>query len=172
MLSRRFMPPENAALSLQPPEEGQVLPCGQLGIDGQVLGDQADVPPGLDVARPHLLAGDGDRARVGGDQPGDHRDRGGLAGAVGPEQPVGLARGYVEGDPVDGGQVTEPAHQLGDLQHVVVRGLGWIDGLGAGAGHARMLGVLASPAVVRFVMRIPGQMSSDTMIEVVVSRDQ
>jgi len=34
-----------------------------------------------------------------------------------------------------------------------------------------MLGVLASPAVVRFVMRIPGQMSSDTMVEVVVSRD-
>ena len=75
-----------AAQAVQGAEQQQVAACAQVVVQGQVLRHQADVAAcGGGVAR-LVLAGDAHRAAVGRGEAGHHRQRGALAGAVGPEQ--------------------------------------------------------------------------------------
>ena len=87
---------------LEPAEEAQVLASREVGVDGQVLGHVADGGLGLGGVDVDRLPGHGDLAAVALEQAADHRDGGGLAGAVGTQQAVGLAAGDVEADAVDG----------------------------------------------------------------------
>ena len=102
---------------LEAPEEAQVLAGGQVRVDGQVLGHVAD--GGLGVGRPdvHRPAGHDDLAAVAPEQAADHRDGGGLAGAVGPEQAVGLAGGDLEADAVDGGPLAVALAKVAADEH-------------------------------------------------------
>ena len=84
------------------PKKREVLAGGQVRVDGQVLGDVADGGLGVgraDVDRP---AGHDDLPAVTPEEAADHRDGGGLAGAVRAEQAVGLAGRDLEADAVDG----------------------------------------------------------------------
>src|SRR5690606_14733987 len=114
---RGALPELGAAEAVEPPEEQEVLPRGELGVDRELLRDEAEQPLRLDLARAHPAPGDPHLAVVGGEQPGDHRDRRRLARPVGTEQPVGLPRRDVERHAADGGEVTEPADESGDLEH-------------------------------------------------------
>ena len=63
------------------------------------------------------------RSSSGGrQQRAEHADGGGLAGAVGPQEPIDLALANVEVEAVDGGHTVEAAHQTlgGDRGRVVV----------------------------------------------------
>ena len=82
-----------AGQAVHPPPEAQVLQPAQVRVEGDVLGHVADGR--LDLARVVVKGdpGNGHLATVAAQQPADHRDGGGLAGAVGPEQPVGLPPG-------------------------------------------------------------------------------
>src|ERR687892_53989 len=93
---------EQAALQpLQPAEEAQVLVCRQVVVEGHVLGDEADGRLGVRGLGAHRPPSDGHLAGVTGQQAAHHRDRGGLAGPVGPQKPVRLAAGDVEAHAVD-----------------------------------------------------------------------
>ena len=62
-------------------EEGEVLHRGEIRVEGEVLGNEADRRLGLERAA--LEAVDGDLSFVGDGQAAEHGDGGGLAGAVG-----------------------------------------------------------------------------------------
>ena len=69
-------------------EHGEnVLLDGEPAKDGGLLRQIADAEPRAAIHRQlgHVAAVDADRAFVGGDQPGDHVEHGGLAGAVRPQ---------------------------------------------------------------------------------------
>ena len=88
-------------------EERHVLGRRQVGVDGQVLGHQPDVGLGSNGSGGHHLTVDPHLSPVELEQPGDHRNRGGLAGAVGTQQPVSLTRSDVKGGAVDRLQIAE-----------------------------------------------------------------
>jgi hypothetical protein len=69
-----------------------------------------------------LETGDLGLARVGLQQSGDHRDGGGLAGAVGPEQPVGLPGRDANVDTLHRDEVVEGLAQPGGVQNGIVSG--------------------------------------------------
>src|SRR5690606_34586084 len=72
-----------------------------------------------DAVRRHAgerYAVEDDRAGVGPDQPGDLVEDGGLAGAIGTDQPDDLALGDVEGDIVGGHQAAEALAQAAHLE--------------------------------------------------------
>ena len=99
--------------SVQPGHQLEVLPRGQVGCHGGLLGRDAD----------HLLDGE----RVGGDvvthdrsrptgrsqEAAEHLDRRGLAGTVRPEQREQLAGAHREVESGDGDVVAEPLRQAG-----------------------------------------------------------
>ena len=97
---------------LQSAEEAQVLACREVRVDGQVLGHVADERLGVGGLDRHRQPGHGDAAAVAFEQAADHRDARGLAGAVGPEEAVGLAAIDVEADAVDCGDVLEALVQV------------------------------------------------------------
>src|SRR5690606_19318366 len=99
------------AQPLETTEEAEILARGELGVDREVLRDEADAAPDGHVLGSDRLARDGDRSGVGADEPGDHGDRRGLAGAVGTEQTVGLTRSNVERDAVDRRQLPEASDE-------------------------------------------------------------
>jgi hypothetical protein len=89
----------------------QVLAPGEVRVDRGVLAGEADAPPhgvGLahHVATEHLGA-----ARVGVQDGGQHPNRRGLAGAVGPEQTEHRAFRHLEVDAVEGRQVAVALRQ-------------------------------------------------------------
>jgi len=75
---------------IEPAEEGQVLPCGQVGIEGHVLGHVSNLGLGRCGRRTDRRPADGDFAGVCGQQAANQTDGRGLAGAVRAEQTVGL----------------------------------------------------------------------------------
>jgi hypothetical protein len=80
--------------------EAEVLVDGEVADQGRVLVDRGQPPgPGLGRAvQLHRLAVDRDRAAVVAEHAGEDLDQGRLAGAVGPEQGVHLARGHRQVD--------------------------------------------------------------------------
>ena len=91
---------------VEPSDHDQVLPPGQVLVNGRVLAGQPDrsahtLRVGCDVDPVH----DGP-AGVGCEQRGQDAHRGGLPGAVGPEQPEHAARGDVEVHPVKSPHLT------------------------------------------------------------------
>ena len=90
-----------AGQAVEAAEELQVLAGGQVVVEGELLGHQPDGGLGADRARRHRQAGDDHLASVALEQAAQHRDGGRLARAVRAEQPVGLAPGDLEADPVD-----------------------------------------------------------------------
>ena len=125
------LPPE----PLEAAEEAQVLAGGQVRVDGQVLGHVADGGLGVGRADVDRLAGHDDLAAVAPEQAADHRDGGGLAGAVGPEQAVGLAGGDLEADAVDGGPLAVALAEVATDEDRRSRGDGRT--LGCGQRHLR-----------------------------------
>lgn len=67
----------------------------------------------------HPMAGYRNVAAGGGEEPGDHADGGGLAGAVGSEQAETLAFRHVEADPVYGRFPIERFPQILNLNHAI-----------------------------------------------------
>ena len=113
--------------ALEPAEEAQVLASRQVRVDRQVLGHVADGGLGIggvDVDRPAV---DDDLAAVAPEKPADHRDSGGLAGAVRTQQAVGLAGRDREADAGDSGSVAEALPQVAALEK------------GRGPGHRTVL---------------------------------
>jgi hypothetical protein len=98
----------------------------QVGVHEQVL-SHAEARGQIDIGRGevhapehagavprHLLAEHGDPAGAGREQPEDHGDRAGLAGAIRAEQRRGRARRHLEAEVVDGDHV---AVALGQVLH-------------------------------------------------------
>ena len=80
----------------------EVLPAGQVGVEAGALDEAGDAVQHADAGVGPGLVEDPDRAGVGPDQAEEHPQERRLAGAVGPEDPVDLARGHADGDVVDG----------------------------------------------------------------------
>ena len=89
--------------------KSQVLAHAQVLVEREALGHVADAPAQRLGLAGHAQAEHRRRAAARREQPAEHADRGGLAGAVGPEEAVdGLARD-LEVDVVDGGERAEAA---------------------------------------------------------------
>src|SRR5215216_3023865 len=84
--------------AVQLPVELEVLLGGQVGVQGRLLEDQADVAPDLVALAGHVEAGHRGRPGGGVDERAQDLDGGRLAGPVGPEEPEGLAGGHVQVD--------------------------------------------------------------------------
>jgi hypothetical protein len=116
------------------PGEAEVLGHGEVADQGRVLVDGGQAPPaGLGgAAQQHRLAVDGDGAAVAGQHPGEDLDQGRLAGPVGPEQGVDLARGHRQVDRPQGDHRAERLGHGGRLQerlgHRRDRGRGYSPG--------------------------------------------
>src|SRR6266511_4081423 len=91
--------------------EAQVLLGGEVVVQGGVLEDQADAPPHLGLALDHVEAGHAGAPRARPQQRAQHRDGGRLAGAVGPQEPEGLAGRDAEAHAADGLDLVEPLDQ-------------------------------------------------------------
>ena len=76
--------------------EAQELAGGELLVDERPVGDEAERRLRRLGRRRQVVAVDEDPAGGGLEQPGDHPDRRGLAGAVGAEEAVDLPRRHVE----------------------------------------------------------------------------
>jgi hypothetical protein len=107
-----------AAQPVELAEEGQVLDGGEVGVQRQVLGDVADRRLGLQG--PADEAVDGDLSLVGDGEAAQHGDGRGLPGAVGPEQPVALARRNGEGHALDRLAVAVALAQALTAQHCLL----------------------------------------------------
>ncbi len=116
----------------QPPDEGEVLPPGQRGLDRGVLAGEADDAAHRDRLLDHVVAGHPDDAGVGPDEGGDGADEGGLARAVGPEQGDELAGLDGQVEAVEG---LDGAEALGQAAGVDGGGHGGPPGVGAGVGR-------------------------------------
>jgi hypothetical protein len=92
-------------------EESQVLFAGQVGIDSQILRDEADGRAAPCRSGGYRLPGNRDRAVVGFEKTTDNGDRGGLPGSVGAEQAKRLPCRDGEADAVDRGQIAESLDQ-------------------------------------------------------------
>ena len=87
----------------------QVLPGGQEVVQRRVLGQHAGEAAYLVPVGEGVQAGDADLAAVGGEQPVDHPEQGGLARTVVAEEADDLALLDIQRERVDGDQVTETA---------------------------------------------------------------
>jgi hypothetical protein len=83
-------------------EHDQVLPAGQQGIDGGVLGGQADPPPHLCPLRPDVEPRHRGLTLVGLGKGGEDAHCGGLARSVGAQHRGGGARRDLEVYAVEG----------------------------------------------------------------------
>src|SRR5450759_2706160 len=88
-------------------EEPQVFHRREAVIQDELLGDEADVPPGLGGLAHDVVTGDLGRTRRRARQRAEHPDGGRLAGAVRPEEPEDLTLWDVEADLVDGFELAE-----------------------------------------------------------------
>jgi len=98
-----------------PAKKYDVLQRREQRVEGELLRHVSHFPPGRGRVFPDVEALDAHRA--GGDlqQPGDHLDGRGLAGAVGAEKTHDLPAGHVEGDALDGLEAAEVLAQVADL---------------------------------------------------------
>jgi hypothetical protein len=93
------------------PGQPEVLTAGQVGIDRRILAGEADpVADAVGVAD-HVVAEDLRVPAVGWEDGCQDPDRGGLAGAVGPEQPEHGTGRHLEVDAVEGDHVAEALDQ-------------------------------------------------------------
>ena len=93
-----------AAQAVQAAEEAQVLPRGQILVQGQVLWHQADGAAGGERVARQIVTGHARAAPAGRDHAAHHRDGRGLAGAVGSEQAEDLALLDVQVEGTDSAQ--------------------------------------------------------------------
>src|SRR5262249_13158281 len=94
------------ALRVHAPEAadaGEAFDRRELVVEQRLVRHPGDHALGRRRVGERVDAEDLDRARVGGEQADDHAQRGGLAGAVGAEQPVELARADRQVEIGDGG---------------------------------------------------------------------
>ena len=84
------------------PEEHEVVDCGQLRVEGELLWTDADDLSYLVALPRDGVAADGDVAVVGLENGGEHSDGRGLASSVRSEQAEYLLGADGEGDVVDG----------------------------------------------------------------------
>ena len=80
----------------------QVLPTGQVLVDRRVLAGQSDQRPHQRRLLQHVVPEHPGRTTVGPEDGGQDPHGGGLAGAVGAEEPEDGAFGHGEADPVEG----------------------------------------------------------------------
>ncbi len=99
-------------------EEAEVLRPGEVGVDGQLLGDEAYLRLALRGVGPDPVARHRDSAGVGLEQPANHRDGGGLPGPVGAQQAISLPLLDLESDIVDRSQPVELLDQAFDRQNL------------------------------------------------------
>ena len=92
-------------------DQREVLAAGEVLVDGGVLAGEADARPHLLRVLAHVDAEHPGGAAVGLEQRGEHAHDGGLARAVGPEQPEHAALGDLERDALDRLEVAEALHQ-------------------------------------------------------------
>src|SRR5215216_1736467 len=104
--------------TVQPVQDGveaQVLLTCEVVVQGHFLKDEPDVRTDLVTGAQDVVTGDPGEPVGGVEQRAQHRDRGGLAGAVGSEEAEQLTRFDRERDAIDGGEVTEPLDEAVDL---------------------------------------------------------
>ena len=92
-------------------DEGKVLAPGQVLVDGRVLPGEADRRPHPLGVLPYVDAEHPGAPRVGAQQRRQHPHRGGLARAVGSEQPEHLALRDLQRDPLHRFERAEALHQ-------------------------------------------------------------
>jgi hypothetical protein len=98
--------------------EAQVLLGGELLVEGLLLEDQADATTHLVALLHDVVAGHPGAAAGGVANGAQHLDRGGLPGAVGPQEAVGLAGLDAEIDALDGlDELIAPSVGLGEPVH-------------------------------------------------------
>jgi hypothetical protein len=99
---------------VEPAEQDQVLAAAEDLVDGGVLAEQPDAVADLGGLADHVEAGHPGPAAVGPQQGGQDPHRGGLAGAVGPEEPADRAFGDGQVEAVQGvGRAVALAQALG-----------------------------------------------------------
>jgi hypothetical protein len=101
------LPQLAAGEPVQRAPERQVVAGGQVLVDRDLLRHHPEVALDRRRLEPDVAAVHQDPAAVGLENPRDHAQRRGLAGAVGAEQAEDLAVPDLEGDVVDGNQVAE-----------------------------------------------------------------
>src|SRR5208282_4904724 len=89
----------------------------ELFIEGHLLGDQAEEAFGAARGFPEVVFSKRHGALVGPEQAGDHRDGGGLAGAVGAEKAEQLAARDLEGDAIHRAELAESFGQALHADH-------------------------------------------------------
>jgi hypothetical protein len=98
-----------------------VLPAGEVVVDRGVLAGQPDAGPHLLRMLADVDAGDAGASGVGWEQGGQYPDEGGLAGAVGAQQPVDGAGRDGEAEAVERPNLTlEHLDQVLDLDDRIV----------------------------------------------------
>jgi len=108
--------------ALQP----QQLTPGLLRVEGCILEGGTDPEPHVTRLRADVEPGHGRPTGGGGHQGAQHSDRGGLPGAVGPEEPVDLSAADLEVDLVDGDELVERADQRLGPDGGVAHGHSWV----------------------------------------------
>ena len=103
--------------AVQTTPEAKVFPSAELLVQGQVLGNQTQQAFGRPRRLPQIVVLDAHRALVRPQEPRDHADRRGLAGAVGAQQAEQLALRNREGNAVHGLQRAKPLGQVFDGNH-------------------------------------------------------
>ena len=93
-------------------DEGQVLGSGQAAKESQTLGYDADLAFNVDDLVLEVEPQNFNSARGRSQQPGQHLDGGGLAGAVGAEKTEELSGGDAEVHILHGDKVSEAASQI------------------------------------------------------------
>ena len=83
-------------------DEFEILERRQLVVDHRLVGEPRHQPLGGDRIGQRVDAVDRDRAGVRLQQPDHHAERGGLAGAVGPEERIELAGAHRQVETIDG----------------------------------------------------------------------
>jgi hypothetical protein len=113
-LARERLPVRDA---VQPRREFEVLPHREPREQVRLVGHEPELALCRERVRREVDAVDGDRARVGLEDPRDAAQRRGLARAVRTDEPEHLARAHLEAHRVDGDAVFEALGQLPDHEH-------------------------------------------------------
>jgi hypothetical protein len=125
------------AHAVQAREEDEVLETGDAQVERAVAGrDETDAAASGAAAA--VGAEDADAAAARVDEPAQHAQQRGLAGAVGAEQGVDLAGPCCQVDALQGLALAEAAHEAADL-----------DGAGRLTGHVAIVGTSGAHAPVR-----------------------
>jgi hypothetical protein len=93
-------------------DEGQVLGSGQAAKQSQTFGYDADLAFNVDDLALEVEPQNFNSARGRSQQPGEHLDGGGLAGAIGAEEAEELSGGDAEVHILHGNEVSEAASQI------------------------------------------------------------